>query len=286
MAEVVEVGGGIREYRVGDAKVLEPYAIEQFAEAARGMPLLPWPNRIEDGTYEFDGRRHQLPITEVANHNAIHGLLRWQSWDGRRMSESSVEMSARVNPQPGYPFIVETTVTYELSEDGLAVTTSATNIGNVVCPYGAGQHPYLAVGGTTVDECVISFSASTRIEVNDRGIPTGAVAVAGSDYDFGAPRAIGERVLDHAFTDLARDDAGRALVRLERPDGHTVEWWADEAYHYLQLFTADTLPPDRARRSIACEPMSCPANAFNSGIGLVRLEPGEQHRARWGVRLV
>jgi len=285
VAEVVEVGGGIREYRVGDTNVLEPYTIEEFAQAARGMPLVPWPNRIEDGTYDFDGQSHQLPITEVPKHNSIHGLLRWQSWRGERLSESAVRMSARVNPQPGYPFIVEVEVAYELSDGGLTVTTTATNAGAAACPYGAGQHPYLATGGARADDCTLSFAAATYYETNDRGIPRGTARVAGSEFDFSAARPIGELVLDHAFTDLERDDEGRARVRLERPDGHTVEWWAGQAYPYLQLFTADTLPPERQRRSIACEPMTCPANAFNTGTDLIRLEPGERHRASWGVRL-
>ena len=49
-------------------------------QSGRGQVLIPWPNRLEDGGYEFDGRRYQLPLTEPEQHNAIHGLVRSERW--------------------------------------------------------------------------------------------------------------------------------------------------------------------------------------------------------------
>ena len=48
------------------------------------------------------------------------------------------------------------------------------------------------------------------------------------------------------------------------------------------LFTGDPLP-DVARRSLAVEPMTCAPNAFRSGDGLIRLEPGESATSSWGI---
>ena len=56
----------------------------------------------------------------------------------------------------------------------------------------------------------------------------------------------------------------------------------DEAYGYLQLFTGDPLP-DVDRRSLAVEPMTCPANAFRTGEALIRLEPGDSFTSTWGL---
>src|SRR5262245_39479539 len=66
-ATIVEVGGGLREYRVGGQPVLDGYAEHEMADGGRGQPLLPWPNRIQDGRYEFRGQTLQLPLTEVAH---------------------------------------------------------------------------------------------------------------------------------------------------------------------------------------------------------------------------
>ena len=76
---------------------------------------------------------------------------------------------------------------------------------------------------------------------------------------------------------------GLARVTLREPRGTALVLWVDESYGYLQLFTGDPLP-DVARRSLAVEPMTCPPNAFRSGEGLIRLEPGERFVGRWGIQ--
>jgi aldose 1-epimerase len=50
----------------------------------------------------------------------------------------------------------------------------------------------------------------------------------------------------------------------------------------LMLFTGDLLP-NVNRRSLAVEPMSCPPNAFRTGIALIRLEPGSSFTGEWGI---
>lgn len=50
-------------------------------------------------------------------------------------------MTNRLHPLKGYPFLLDVQVEYTISEAGLTVTTTATNLGDGPCPYGAGQHP-------------------------------------------------------------------------------------------------------------------------------------------------
>ena len=150
------------------------------------------------------------------------------------------------------------------------------NVGREIAPYGSGAHPYLKAGGATVDSATLRIPARTVLQSNDRGLPVGSEPVEGTDFDFLSPRPIGATVLDHAFTDLERGDDG--LTRVELAD--RLSLWVDEAYPYLMVFTGDPLP-DVARRSIAVEPMTCPPNAFRSGEGVIRLEPGESARSTW-----
>lgn len=284
-ATVVEVGGGIREYSAGGREVLESYAEEDMADGAHGAPLIPWPNRLADGRYSFDGADYRVPLTEPEKDNAIHGFLRWRPWLADRSSESRVVMETRIHPMAGYPFDVGVAVAYALGDDGLEVTTTLTNLGGAACPVGSGQHPYLSAGGGPIDECTLQLEAQTRILTDaERQLPTGAEDVAGTDFDFHEPRALGAQAIDFAFTGLARRD-GIATVRLSAPDGATAELWVDEGYPYVELFTGDTLAPGRRRTGLGCEPMTCPPNAFQSGEGLVRLEPGESVTTRWGARL-
>ncbi|HEX5428770.1 MAG TPA: galactose mutarotase, partial [Pedococcus sp.] len=80
-ATVVQVGGGLRTYTVDGADVLAGYAPDEMAASGRGQLLMPWPNRIRDGKYRFEGKERQLSITEVPLHNASHGLVRWAQWE-------------------------------------------------------------------------------------------------------------------------------------------------------------------------------------------------------------
>lgn len=281
-AVVTEVGAGLRVYSVGDRDVVNGYGVDEVATAGRGQVLIPWPNRLQDGQYEFEGRHHQLPLTEPERSNAIHGLVRWSAWSVTARGSDRVVMTHRLHPQPGYPFTLDLNIEYALSANGLSVQTTATNIGPDRCPYGCGAHPYLTVGTEVVDSTVLQAPARTVLHADGRGIPTGATPVAGTGHDFREPRAIGTMKLDHGFTDLERDEDGFARVELTNPDGAiALALWVDESYPYLMLFTGDL--PEVARRALAVEPMTCPPNAFRSGGSLVVLEPGGSVTSTWGV---
>lgn len=282
---MVEVGGGIRSYENGGRPVLESYSPTAICDGAHGALLIPWPNRVADGRYQFDGQTHQLALTEPEQHHAIHGLMRWRAWTEQDHQPHRVELATRLYPSSEYPFQLDLRVGYELGPGGLVVTIAALNSGHTACPFAAGQHPYLSPGDGPIDACTLEVAAETRIVTDDRQIPVGSEPTRGGADDWSKPHAIGNRRLDDAFTDLVRDGEGRAWVRLGAPDGGTVELWADRHFPVMQVFTGDTLEPGRRRRGLAVEPMSAPANAFQSGQGLVRLEPGQEWRGSWGVRL-
>jgi aldose 1-epimerase len=282
-AVVVEVGGGLRSYTAGDREVIDGYGLDEMSSAGRGQVLSPWPNRLKDGRYEFGGRHHQLPPDESGRQNAIHGLVRWQAWTVGELEPHRVVMEHVLHPRPGYPFTVAMRMQYQLSDAGLLVRSTATNVGADDCPYGTGAHPYLTVGTTTVDTAVLRVPARTVLQADERGIPVGAGPVDGTDYDFRQPRPIGATVLDHAYTDLERGQDGLVRVELTDPEhGTAVALWADASYEYLMVFSGNPLP-DVARRSLAVEPMTCPPNAFGSGEGVIVLEPGASVTGTWGV---
>jgi len=280
---VVEVGGGLRTYSADGRAVLDGYGPDEMSRSGRGQVLIPWPNRLEDGSYEFDGRRHQAPIDDLEENDAIHGLVRWAAWSARRRAPESVVMEHLIHPRPGYPFSLALGIEYTLSDAGLTVTTTATNTGHDPCPYGCGAHPYLTLGTEQIDSLVLRAPGATVLSSDERGLPTGRSPVVGTEYDFRQPRPIGSTRLDSCFTDLERDGDGRARVALTTEAGDAgITLWADEQYGYLMLFTGDPLP-DVARRSLAVEPMTCPPNAFRTGEAVIRLEPGGSVTSTWGI---
>lgn len=255
-----------------------------MCSGGRGQHLLPWPNRIGDGSYRFDGEEYQLALSEPPRSNAIHGLVRWLNWDAEIRSENQLTMRHRLHPQTGYPFSLDLAIDYVLDERGLSVTTSALNIGVSTAPYGAGAHPYLSAGTATIDPCSVVVPAATRMLADDRMLPRGRAPVGGTEFDFRKPRPLGHTQLDTAFTALIRDDDGCARVVLESPAAVRLVLWLDAAYPWLMVFTGDGLEdPQRRRRGLAVEPMTCPPDAFRSREDVIQLRPGESSTARWGL---
>jgi aldose 1-epimerase len=284
-AVVVGVGGGLRTYSVGNRAVLDGYDLGAMCDGARCQTLVPWPNRVQDGKWSWRGRQLQLALTEPEQHNAIHGLVRWMSWTAAERDAHSVTMVCTSYPQPGYPWAVEVSNAWSLSDAGVEVVTTITNRSDTPAPVAAGFHPYITAGTSTIDDAVLTLPGQTRLLTGAQQIPIASQAVAGTAYDFQAPRPVGDLRIDHTYTDLQRDDDGRCRLRLAAPDGrNSVTVWVDEAYPYLEIFTGDELPdPARRRKGLGVEPMSVPPNAMATGESLVTLEPGEHWQGRWGI---
>jgi aldose 1-epimerase len=283
-ATIVGVGGGLREYEANGSRVLDGYPLGQMCPGARGQPLIPWPNRLRDGRYSFDGE-HQLPLTEPDKQNSIHGLVRWSVWSPRLFEAHRLTMGYVLYPQPGYPFLLDLEIAYELSDEGLSVQLTAKNDGERAAPLGAGQHPYLLPPCDRLEDAVLQLPAGCWLTTDGRQIPTGTESVEGTPYDFRAGRAIGATRLDTAYTDLVREADGRCSLLLVGGE-HTVRLWLDEQFKYVMAFTGDSLPdPTARRRSLGVEPMSCPPNAFQTREDVVKLEPGGVWRAAWGIEV-
>jgi aldose 1-epimerase len=288
-ATVTELGAGLRELLFGDRPVIAGYQADEMPPDGAGQLLAPWPNRIDGGRYTFSGAELQLALTEPAYGNAIHGLTRWMSWTPVWQDASAVLLRSARHGQDGYPFCLEIDAEYRLDPaSGLHVAITAHNYGGRAAPYGTGSHPYLTAGTPVVDACELTVPAASWLPTDDRGIPSGPpVAVEGTPYDFRKPRPIGATRLDHALTGLDRDADGRAWAHLTSHDraGAGVALWAGTGYHWLQVFTGDTLGPDRRRKAVAIEPMTCPPNAFVTADDLLVLEPGETVTHTWGIQV-
>ena len=282
-AVVVEVGGGLRSYDVDGTAVLDGFAEHEMVTAARGQVLTPWPNRLHGGRYTWDGTEHEVPLDEPAQGNALHGLVRFRAWRTTDRAADAVTMALRLHPSPPYPFCLDLTARYALTDDGLVVEHTATNVGAQAAPYALGTHPYVTVGGL-VDDARLTLPAATYLPTDEHQIPTGPEPVDGTAYDFRTARLLGPLEVDHAFGELQRGADGRARLLLEGE--RTVEVWVDEGFGWLEVFTGDIVPePERRRRGLGVEPMTAPPNAFVTGEAVLRLEPGDTATHRWGVRL-
>jgi aldose 1-epimerase len=275
---VTEIGAGVRSWTVGDQELLARFDPGEYDAAFAGRVLVPWPNRVRDGRYALDGAEHRLELSEPERGNALHGLVLQSRWRGVRTSARRVALSYALAPAAGYPFELALAVSYELASGGVVMTVQATNVGARRAPFGAGFHPYLTPGATDVDDLVLEVPARTRVPVDEqRLLPTGpATPVDGSALDLREPRRLGALRVDACFGELGRSPAGVARVRLGANSGPgQLTIWMDERFRFVQVFTADA--------AIAVEPMTCAPDAFNSGDGLVVLEPGASFTGRCGL---
>jgi aldose 1-epimerase len=285
-ASVDEIGATLRSLTYDGRDLVAPYPAGTVRPLYRGATIAPWPNRIRDGRYRFDDQNFQASINEVDRGHALHGLVQWIRFAVTVVAPDRITLQHDLVPQDGYPFPLRLTVTFRLAADGLVTTLTAVNTGTAPAPYGCCPHPYLVAGAGPVDDWTLQMPADLRLEVDDRLIPTATADVATVDNDFRAGAPIGGREIDHAFTGLGRDAAGRTAIEVLDPTGNGVRMSFGQWAPWVQIHTADRPEPQWNRSGLAVEPMSCPPNAFNTGTDLVVLSPGEHHEAEWVLSAV
>jgi galactose mutarotase-like enzyme len=283
-AVVTEVGATLRSYTVGGRPAILGFDVTERATHARGQMLVPWPGRVGNGRYRWQGVDHQLPLDdEDGLTNAIHGLARWANWTAEAPATDRVVMRHRLHPRPGYPFCLEFMATFALDDSGLRATLSGTNLSGVPAPFAAGCHPYMTVESTLIDGWRLTLPAGTVLRTDSQMLPIGREPVAGTEFDFREPRVLGPTQLNTAYTDLVRDSDGLARVVLEAQDGRRLVLWTDRTCPWLVIYSAESLPSPERRRGLAVEPMTCPPDALRSGEDLIALQPGETATACWGI---
>lgn len=290
-AVIAGVGASLRTLTHEGRDLVVPFDADEVRPNYRGATLAPWPNRVVDGRYSFADAPHQLALTEPSRGHALHGLAAWLEFTDQVVEPDRVVLTAVIEPQLGYPFRVEVDVEYRLGADGLTQVVTGRNLGADAAPWGTGPHPYLVADRSSraaVDSWFLSLPASEVLTVTDERL--NPIAVESVDrhpqWDFRTARRIGETFIDHAFTGLRRTD-GLTAVEVRSPDGSGTALIWDEACPWVQIHTADTPDDETTHRvGLAVEPMTCAPDAFNSGAGLVVIEPGASHEASWTIRAI
>ena len=240
-----------------------------------GKVLIPWPNRIANGCYRYQGQEYQLPINEHSSKAAIHGLLAWRDWQISELTATSVTLTAFLPPSYGYPFMLASQVVYSLNaHTGLSVEIASLNIGTVAAPYGVGIHTYLTCNLTSVDEYLFQLPANQVYAVDEHVNPTTLHHVDELDLNFTQAKTIAATKIDHTFK-TANDLWEITITHPQQ--ALSVSLCCDQPW--VQIYSGEKLQ----RQGLAVEPMSCPPNAFNSGIDLLLLEPGKPHRLFFNI---
>ena len=280
-------GASLRGLSHADAPVVTRYTGAKNKVGAQGDVLIPFPGRVTAGKYTFAGTSYQMVENDTEAASAIHGFLRQTLWDVSAQTAVAVTFTTTIaaDAHPGYPFALSVSLTYTLSGSGLETSFEIENTGDKPAPVAAGFHPYFTLGSALINTDTLHVPFASYLEFKDL-LPTGRVLpVDGTEFDFRQPRPIGGTVLNICYLAPQRDPDGKLRLRLSDSTTQTaVTVWMDAAFEYVVLYSGDPLPDDHRRKSLAIEPMTCGADAFNHAEwGLVTLVPGETLTGSWGV---
>ncbi|WP_234834797.1 aldose 1-epimerase family protein [Mycolicibacterium stellerae] len=281
---IAQVGAALRQLSIGGVEITAGLDDHDSAPFSYGTVLVPWPNRVRDGRWVHDGRTLHLDITDPRHRSALHGLLRDTAYQPVAHSDSSITLGAPVLQQSGYPFELDTFVCYQLVADGLMTTHTVRNTGSTCAPVAIGAHPFLAIGGVPTETLTLTVNGSHHIDLDEQRIPIGLTAVQGTEWDLRSGRVIADLDLDDAWSGLTPADGG-SVHTLHAPDGRSVSLWADRGFGFVHAFITREFPGnDGCVTAVALEPMTAPADALNSGVGLRWLAPGDAMSASWAIR--
>lgn len=285
-ARIAAVGAALVSLRHQGRALVREFDPARPRPVFSGAVLAPWPNRVFDASYRWDGERQQLAITEPERSNALHGLVYNTDFQLVDHGEDFVALRTLIPAQAGYPFALRVELDYRLTPAGLHAQATITNLGDAPAPFGWGSHSYLVAPGNRVDDWVLSLPAGqVQRTAGPRLLPAGVepVGEAGNELDFTAARRIGPTLIDHAFTGLSAEPDGsyRASVTDRHGVGTRISW--DAGSRWIQVHTADRPEAELNRTGLALEPMTCPPGALNDGTDLIILQPGARHELWWCI---
>jgi aldose 1-epimerase len=272
-AKVSSLGSSLISLAAENFNLIEPDTPTQLYP---GSVLAPWPNRIRDGRYQYNHLTYQLPINEPQRGNALHGLVAYEQWEVIYNSETEVRLNYLLDKPDIYPGKLSLNSFFKIENNQLQVRITAKNIGIKSSPYGISIHTYLLAGSKVKnDELNLMIPADKYLEADEtRLLPIKLRDVINTRFDFRKGKAISDLFIDHAFKYSINQPRQVELLN-SHGDGAVIEF--DDRTNWIQVHTADRDGGENSRVTVAVEPMSCPADAFNSKLDLIELLPRQVH---------
>jgi aldose 1-epimerase len=221
--------------------------------------LVPYAGRIRDGRYTFEGTSFRLPVSRDGH--AIHGFAKDALWKLVREKTGSITLGSRLS-SAGYPGVLDARITYSVRPGSFSTECAVTNVGSRSCPFVAGFHPYFLAQSWRI----VTTGRTYRYTLADEYFPTG------ERRPFSFAEVGPGTSLDDCFRvagAIRLEAEGRTLVITRRRMPYLVV--------YNGKYAEGT--------SVAIEPYTGLDDAYNNGIGLVVLKPGESFSCGYKVSL-
>ena len=270
---------------VSTISVIDGYQSLDDAEAknaSKSHYLLPFPNRMKDGKYDFEGKSYQFPINDMHTNNNLHGFLEtipMEIIDKKNMdNKQTITLKGKFKGLSYFPFPFEFILKYFLSDSELTIESTIKNVGKTNMPIGYGWHPYFKLDTEKVDDLLLQFPDCQAVTIDNRMMPTGEMLPY---FNFSKKTKIDQTIFDNCFFINKNKKTNRAEIIVKSQTTTLIVWQetGDNACNYFQIYTPEN------RKTIAIEPMTCNVDAFNNQDGLWILGVGEERTVRFGVRV-
>ncbi|REJ85608.1 MAG: aldose 1-epimerase [Planctomycetota bacterium] len=274
--------------QVGDRSIDVIDSSPDFAEtrqraSGNGIPILfPFPNRIRDGRFSWDGQDYQIPLSPDRP-NAIHGFALDTPWRVIERGANRVVgewQLSRDDPDraAAWPTDCLIQVAYELSGATLRSKIRIINPDTRPMPWGFGTHAYfrLPLGEEgSVERCLIEAPVGKQWELEDC-LPTGNIVPIPAEKDVSRGAYVRSANFDDVLTGVTAQGDHIACVIMDEQSGLEVIQACDPRFREIVVYT----PADRD--AVCMEPYTCVTDAINleqRGVdaGWHVLEPGETY---------
>ncbi|MBN9392258.1 MAG: aldose 1-epimerase [Chloroflexi bacterium] len=261
-----------------------------------GVPILwPFPGRVRNARYNFEGKEYHLPVTDKGGVHHIHGVVINAAWrvKDKGVSEEGAFVELVIEPgdlsedrRSGYPFDFGLTLRQTLAGASLIYDLQVDNrSGEQALPFGYGLHPYLQAPLAVTEKVPDRTHLEVLIPAAKRwaapgGLPDAAPVPLQPQDDFQEWRPLGSSPFDHMYSDI-KFEGDYSVAGFRDPGvGLEVQVKADHQFHDWVLFTQPNRP------SLCVEPYTCPPNAINfeeeglSDSNLLIVPPGGSWQGR------
>lgn len=249
-----------------------------------GVPLLyPWANRLGAWGYEAAGQtvtidRGSAPVRADPHDLPIHGALPtacdWRRTDADTQDDGAaltaeLDWTADDRRRQIFPFAHRVRIDVRLTDDTLRLQATVRPTGGDAVPLAFGFHPYLAPPGAPRREWRVELPAMTHLQLDERGLPTGAREPQPAETF---------ALADRAYDDLYALDAGPGRFAVE--DGvRRIAVTFEEGFTHAQIFAP------LAEDVVCFEPMTAPVDALRTHDALRLVAPGAEARAGFAIRV-
>ncbi len=260
--------------------LLEPIPDKEPPFKFGSYTMAPWSNRIPQGLFEFEGKRHQLRVNFPDN-TAIHGDVRYRPWTVKIASSEKfvATLDSTHFPDFNFPFKLKFNHTLELKQNSLSLSLFMENKNQVNVPVGMGFHPFFKRRLTERDEDAVLLLPAEKVYPDVKCIPTGPAVPVSNETDLRKEKFLGNSNLDHCYTELTQNVI-RLIYKGSKVELH---YEFDPVFTHAVIYAPQD-SNDKPKNFVAIEPVTHVNNGFNlyakgwKGTGIKVLKPGE----KWG----